>query len=71
VPLARGGGAAGKEEREHRGDPQRQIPCTHAPWVAIPRWNSSTAGTTALICALAPTKRGRVPDHPTAQMSPR
>jgi hypothetical protein len=44
---------------------------THAPWVAILRWNRSTAGTAAApICALAPAKRGRVPDHPAARTSP-
>lgn len=27
-------------------------PFTHAPWVAIPRWNRSTTSTAALICDL-------------------
>lgn len=35
--------------------------------MAILRWNRSTAGTAAPICALAPAKRGRVPDHPAAR----
>ena len=46
-------------------------PQAHAPWVAILRWNRSTAGTAAApICALAPAKRGRVPDQPAARTSP-
>jgi hypothetical protein len=51
-----------------RADGRRQARArTHAPWVAILRWNCSTAGTAAPICALAPAKRGRVPEKAAAR----